>query len=214
MNLSTPLKAMIIIWGIFFCFSIVIVAQDNTKDIEKSAKSTCKDYEEDGWQVSPGKESCEVQLKNAYVLQSKKDYKGNSQYVIGTAIAEGMNNKLAREKAINAAKNEIANLIYTDITEVISTNLKSTEVSSGEKEEIFEFISKSEEIVRVKFSEVEYEIIFDMFRKNSSSYEVMITLGLSVDKYKTKQQTKEIYYTELVKLIGAEKADKLLLGYY
>jgi hypothetical protein len=187
----------------------VVVSQQNTKELRaelrdkaiKEARKEAKKMEKDGWSVPPGSIPLAKVLENAWLKQVAEDDNGNVRYIFadGNAVAE--TKSAAEMQAIELGKLQLAGLIQTNMSSLISANIGNAQLSTQEAASVTEIVQSAKNMIAMELGYVDPS--FKLYR--------------DIGKDKTEVQVRLFYDTKqsleiAKKIVRQELKDKLKLN--
>lgn len=167
---------------VFLAFSFNVNAQssseltkDQKKELDKEVKKVLKGF--DGWKVKPGSLSIDAQQRLSTRIQM---FEGD-EWLTATASSVGSVYDAARLQAMTLAKNEIANQMITQITDIIDAKVANRELGQATAESVTEIAMKSKAVTvdkKVKRPRVLMECYKPLANGN---VEVLIRLAIATN---------------------------------
>lgn len=175
----------------------------------KEARKEAKKYEKEGWQVPPGSLPLSKVLENAWMKQSAVDEAGNVRYISadGNAVAE--TKSAAEMQAIELGKLQLAGLIQTNMSSLITANVGNAQLTTQEAASVTEVVQSAKNIIAMELGYV--DPAFKLHR-NIGSDRVEVQTRLFYDVKQSLEIAKKVVRQELKdKLkINEEKLEKLM----
>ena len=139
-----------------------IYAQQTERELKKEiknkaireARKEAKRMKRDGWYVPPGSLPLDKIIENAWMRQYAEDDNGNPLYITadGNAVAES---KTAGEmQAIEMGKLQLAGLIETNVSSLISGNIGNAQLSTEDAASVTEIVQSSKNIIATQLGYV------------------------------------------------------------
>ena len=199
----------------------IAVPQQTTKELRqdlkdkaiKEARKEAKKMEKDGWAVAPGSIPLSKILENTWMKQVTVDDNGNVRYIYadGNAVAES---KSAGEmQAIEFGKLQLAGLIQTNMSSLISANIGNAQLSTQEAASVTEVVQSAKNVIAMELGYVDPS--FKLFRDiGKDKIEVQVRLfydtrqSLEIAKKVVRQELKDklkMNEDKLEKLMGLGK---------
>jgi len=175
----------------------------------KQARKEAKRMEKEGWYVAPGSIPLSEVLENALMKQVIVDDSGSVKYIYadGNAVAE--TKSAAEMQAIELGKLQLAGLIQTNISSLVSANIGNSQLSTQEAASVTEVVQSAKNIIAVELGYIDPTL--KIFKKvGKDKVEVQVRLF-----YETRQSlviAKKAVRKELKgKLkLNEEKLDKII----
>jgi hypothetical protein len=163
----------------------------------------------EGWKVNPGTLPLDKLTENAWKKQLQTDEKGDPRYITadGDAVAE---TKTAAElQAIEMGKLQLAGLIESNISALISGNIANAQLSTKDAASVTEIVASSKNLIATKLG---YVNPFYKVYKNIGDNKVKVQVKLFYDTKQSLQIAKKVVRKELKdKLkLNEEKLEKLM----
>ncbi len=175
----------------------------------KEAAKEAKKMQKDGWTVAPGSVPLERIIENAWMKQVMVDENGNPVYLYadGNAVAE--TKSAAQMHAIEVAKLELANMLQSNMSSLISANIGNAQLSTQEAASVTEVVLSSKNQIAVKLGYIDptFKLFRDIGKNN-----VEVQVRLFYDIKQSMEIAKGVIRNELqTKLkLNEEKLDKLI----
>jgi hypothetical protein len=204
---------------IILCCLITGIAtpQQTTKELRqdlkdraiKEARKEAKKMEKDGWSVAPGSLPLAKVLENTWMKQVMVDDNGNVRYIYsdGNAVAES---KSAGEmQAIELGKLQLAGLIQTNMSSLISANVGNAQLSTQEAASVTEVVQSAKNMIAMELGYVDPS--FKLFRKIGKD-KIEVQVRLFYDTKQSLEIAKKIVRKELKDKLkmNEEKLEKLM----
>jgi hypothetical protein len=175
----------------------------------KEARKEAKKMEKDGWTVAPGSIPMAKVLENTWMKQVIVDDNGNVRYIYadGNAVAES---KSAGEmQAIELGKLQLAGLIQTNMSSLISANVGNAQLSTQEAASVTEVVQSAKNMIAMELGYVDPS--FKLFR-NIGKDKIEVQVRLFYDTKQSLEIAKKVVRKELKdKLkLNEEKLEKLM----
>jgi hypothetical protein len=183
--------------------------QQTTKELRKDlkekaireARREAKKYKKEGWAVTPGSIPLDKVLENSWMKQVMVDDNGNVKYISddGNAVAE--TKSAAELQAIELGKLQLAGLIQTNMSSLISSNVGNAQLTTQEAASVTEVIQSAKNIIALELGYVD------------PSFKILRNIG----KDKVEVQVRLFYDTKqsleiAKKVVRQELKDKLKLN--
>ena len=180
-------------------------AKELRKDLKgkaiKEARKEAKKMGKEGWFVAPGSIPLVKVLESAWMKQVAVDDNGIARYIYadGNAVAE--TKSVAEMQAIELGKLQLAGLIQTNISSLISANIGNAQLSTQEAASVTEVVQSAKNIISMELGYV--DPTFKLFK--------------SIGKDKTEVQVRLFYETKqsleiAKKIVRQELKDKLKIN--
>lgn len=175
----------------------------------KEARKEAKKMEKDGWSVPPGSLPLAKVLENTWMKQVQEDENGNVRYIFadGNAVAES---KSAGEmQAIELGKLQLAGLIQTNMSSLISANVGNAQLSTQEAASVTEVVQSAKNMIAMELGYVDPS--FKLY-KNIGKDKIEVQVRLFYDTKQSLEIAKKVVRKELKdKLkLNEEKLEKLM----
>jgi hypothetical protein len=187
----------------------VVTSQQTTNDLRKDlkdkaikeARKEAKKMEKEGWGVAPGSIPLAKVLESTWMKQVIVDDKGNVRYIYadGNGVAE--TKSAAELQAIELGKLQLAGLIQTNMSSLISANVGNAQLSTQEAASVTEVVQSAKNVIAMELGYVD------------PSFKLLRTIG----KDKIEVQVRLFYDTRqsleiAKKVVRQELKDKLKLN--
>jgi len=203
--------------GATMMFSTSLFAQQTDKELKgeikdkatKEARKEAKQFEKDGYSVSPGALPMEKQIENSWMKQYAEDDKGYPMYYVGSGNAVAGTQSAAKIQALDIARTELAGQISASIGAIIETNIANQQLTAEEAVTVQQTVAASSTIIAQQLGRV--ITLFEIFRKvNADNIEVNIRIAYSQEM--ANEQAKQAIKKELEEKtnVTREKLDKLM----
>ena len=165
--------------------------------------------EKDGWSVAPGSIPLAKVLENTWMKQVMEDENGNVRYIYadGNAVAES---KSAGEmQAIELGKLQLAGLIQTNMSSLISANIGNAQLSTQEAASVTEVVQSAKNIIAMELGYVDPS--FKLF-KNIGKDKIEVQVRLFYDTKQSLEIAKKVVRKELKDKLkmNEDKLEKLM----
>ena len=197
--------------------TIIATPQKSTKEVNKDlknkavkqARKEAKKMGKEGWYVAPGSIPLSEVLENALIKQVMVDDSGNVQYIYadGNAVAE--TKSAAEMQAIELGKLQLAGLIQTNISSLVSANIGNSQLSTQEAASVTEVVQSAKNIIAIELGYMDPS--FKIF-KNIGRGKVEVQVRLFYETKQSLEIAKKVVRKELKgKLkLNEEKLDKII----
>lgn len=170
----------------------------------KEARKEAKKLIKEGFQTSDGKLPLDKQLENAWQKQVEVDADGNPYWYIASSKATGNNKESTILDATHSAKNDLAEQIQTNITQLINVNSNMGQAAAN----LSDIVADSKSTISATLNRI--IPLVEIYRTlPDNNVEVYVTFGYSYDA--ANQAAVKAIRTELVKSSKslAKELDKL-----
>ena len=176
----------------------------------KSARKESKRYTKEGWYVPPGSLPIDKVLERSWEKQILTDDKGDPRYITadGNAVAE---TKTAAEmQSIEMGKLQLAGLIETNISSLVSGNIGNAQLSTEEAASVTEVVQSAKNIIATELGYV--NPMFKLY-KNIGKDKIEAQVRLFYDTKQSLEIAKKVVRKELKdKLKTNEETLNKLMG--
>ena len=195
----------------------IATPQQTTKDLRKDlkdkaireARKEAKKYQKAGWAVAPGSIPLAKVLENTWMKQVMVDDNGNVRYISadGNAVAE--TKSAAELQAIELGKLQLAGLIQTNMSSLISANIGNAQLSTQEAASVTEVVQSAKNIIAMELGYVDPSF---KLLKNIGKDKVEVQVRLFYDTRQSMEIAKKVVRKELKdKLkLNEDKLEKLM----
>ena len=192
-------------------------SQTNSKDLRadlkdkaiREARKEARSMEKDGWAVAPGSLPLAKVLENTWMKQVTQDDNGNVKYIYadGNAVAE--TKSVAEMQAIELGKLQLAGLIQTNMSSLISANIGNAQLSTQDAASVTEIVQSAKNMIAMELGYVDPS--FKLFR-NIGKDKIEVQVRLFYDTKQSLEIAKKVVRQELKdKLkLNEEKLEKLM----
>jgi hypothetical protein len=197
--------------------SLIAVSQKTEKELRsdlkdkaiREARKEAGKLEKDGWTVPPGSIPLAKVIENAWMKQVQVDENGNVRYIYadGNAVAE--TKSAAELQAIEFGKLQLAGLIQTNMSSLISANVGNAQLSTQEAASVTEVVQSAKNIIAMELGYVDPS--FKLNRKVKKD-KIEVQVRLFYDTKQSLEIAKKVVRQELKdKLkLNEEKLEKLM----
>ncbi|MBA4321701.1 MAG: hypothetical protein C0408_02675 [Odoribacter sp.] len=195
----------------------IATPQQTTKELRKDlkdkaikeARKEAKKMEREGWSVAPGSIPLSKILENTWMKQVTVEEDGNVRYIYadGNAVAES---KSAGEmQAIELGKLQLAGLIQTNMSSLISANIGNAQLSTQEAASVTEIVQSAKNIIAMELGYVDPS--FKLFR-NIGKDKIEVQVRLFYDVRQSLVIAKKVVRQELKDKLkmNEDKLEKLM----
>ena len=153
------------------------LSKKEIKQIEKDAKTQAKQYEKEGWKVSPGAMPIQRQLEKAFTMQYEKAEDGEDLYIMGNGQSVGKSFDAAKKQALEMAKQEIISKLQSEMATLVESSVANDQLDSEDAESITRVISEGSSFSKVSLGRV--VTATELYRniKGTKSNEVLVRVG-------------------------------------
>jgi hypothetical protein len=177
----------------------------------KEATKEAKKMQKDGWSVAPGSVALDRIVENAWMKQLMIDDNGNPRYIYadGNAVAE--TKSAAEMQAIELGKLQLASMIESKMSSLISANVGNAQLSTQEAATVTEVVLSAKNQIAVELGYV--DPTFKLFR-NIGKDKIEVQIRLFYDTKQSMEVAKKVIRNELkTKLkLNEEKLEKLMMS--
>lgn len=177
----------------------------------KDARKAAKQYQKEGWTVTPGALPIEKQLDKAYLMQYEMDQYGYPKYLMAEGMSIGENYDAARFQAAEMATLNLAGEIQREITELIDNSRANKQLAAEEAASLIESVGAGKTLISQSIGRTIR--VVEMYRtlKNKNK-EVMIRVAYNSEM--AKEAAKNALRDELEKKSEDlhKKLEKILSG--
>lgn len=212
------MKTRLFLVALMTALSFATFAQNTDKELSKeikekairNARKDSKRLASEGWQVNPGSLPLDKITEDAWKKQLMTTDNGQQQYLTadGNAVAE---TKTAAEvQAVEMAKLQLAGLIQTNISSLISANIGNSQLNTKDAASVTEIVQSAKNIIATELGYV--NPLYKIFRDVKGTKNVEVQVKLFYDTTKAMEIAKKVIRGELKdKLkLNEEKLDKLM----
>lgn len=179
-----------------------IYAQQTERELKKEikdkaireARKEAKRMKRDGWYVPPGSLPLDKIIENAWMRQYTEDDNGNPLYITadGNAVAES---KTAGEmQAIEMGKLQLAGLIETNVSSLISGNIGNAQLSTEDAASVTEIVQSSKNIIATQLG---YVNPFFKLHKDIGKDKIEVQVRLFYDVRQSLEIAKKVVRQEI-----------------
>lgn len=175
----------------------------------KEARKEAKKMEKDGWSVAVGSIPLAKILENTWMKQVTEDDNGNVRYIYadGNAVAE--TKSVAEMQAIELGKLQLAGLIQTNMSSLISANIGNAQLSTQEAASVTEIVQSAKNVIAMELGYVDPS--FKLLRPIGKD-KIEVQVRLFYDTKQSLEIAKKVVRQEIKdKLkLNEEKLEKLM----
>jgi len=128
------------VFFMLYAVSTGIYAQEMSKSDKMLLKKQLKEYKSDGWKTSSGQPTLQDQLEESFAVQHEVDFNGHEVWIVGEGRSSGTIHDAARNRALSAAKSQIAQQLTNHMTTTILQDLANRKMRANEAEAIVKTI--------------------------------------------------------------------------
>jgi hypothetical protein len=175
----------------------------------KEARKEANKMQKAGWSVAMGSIPMAKVLENTWMKQVTQDENGNVRYIYadGNAVAE--TKSAAELQAIELGKLQLAGLIQTNMSSLISANIGNAQLSTQEAASVTEVVQSAKNIIAMELGYVDPS--FKLY-KNIGKDKIEVQVRLFYDTKQSLEIAKKVVRQELKdKLkLNEDKLEKLM----
>jgi len=195
----------------------IATPQQTTKELRKElkdkaikeARKEANKMEKEGWSVAMGSIPLAKVLESAWMKQVMEDENGNVRYIFadGNAVAE--TKSAAELQAIELGKLQLAGLIQTNMSSLISANIGNAQLSTQEAASVTEVVQSAKNIIAMELGYVDPS--FKLY-KNIKKDKIEVQVRLFYDTKQSLEIAKKVVRQELKdKLkLNEDKLEKIM----
>lgn len=146
----------------------------------KTARKSSKDYQKEGWLVTPGALPLEKQLDRAYMMQLEVDEDYLPRFIMSEAMSIGENYDGAKLQALELAKQNLAGQIETQMAAIIENSVSNSQLQANEAATITETISASKNLITQRLGRTVPVVELYRTLKNKNK-EVLVRIAYNSD---------------------------------
>lgn len=182
----------------------IVSAQQTERQLRKElrdramreARKEAKKLEKEGWTVAPGSIPLAKVLENTWMKQVMEDENGKVLYLFadGNAVAESKS--VAEMQAIELGKLQLAGMIQTNMSSLISANLGNAQLSTEDAASVTEIVQSAKNMISMELGYVDPS--FKLLKKiGKDKIEVQVRLlyelkqSLEIAKKVVRQELKD-----------------------
>ena len=197
--------------------SVSLFAQQTERELKreikdraiKEARKEAKKMKKDGWYVPPGSLPLDKIIENAWMKQYTEDENGNQLYITadGNAVAES---KTAGEmQAIEMGKLQLAGLIETNVSSLISGNIGNAQLSTEDAASVTEIVQSSKNVIATQLG---YVNPFFKLHRDIGKDKIEVQVRLFYDVRQSLEIAKKVVRKELKDKLqmNEEKLEQLM----
>ena len=117
------------------------------KKAPKIARKAAKDFEKEGWLVTPGSLPLEKQFERSYAMRYEMDNEFYPKYIMAEAMSIGKTYDSAKMQALELSKQNLAGQIQTEITALIENTVANQQLGADEAASITETVMASKNLI-------------------------------------------------------------------
>jgi type II secretory pathway pseudopilin PulG len=208
---------LLILVAVIVLPTVSMFAQQTERELKKEikdkaireARKEAKKMKKDGWYVPPGSLPLEKIIENAWMKQYQEDENGNQLYITadGNAVAES---KTAGEmQAIEMGKLQLAGLIETNVSSLISGNIGNAQLSTEDAASVTEIVQSSKNIIATQLG---YVNPFFKLHRDIGKDKIEVQVRLFYDVRQSLEIAKKVVRKELEDKLqmNEEKLEQLM----
>jgi len=162
----------------------------------REARKEARKLEKEGWTVAPGSIPMAKVLENTWMKQVMEDENGKVLYLFadGNAVAESKS--VAEMQAIELGKLQLAGMIQTNMSSLISANIGNAQLSTEDAASVTEIVQSAKNIISMELGYVDPS--FKLLKKiGKDKIEVQVRLlyelkqSLEIAKKVVRQELKD-----------------------
>lgn len=162
----------------------------------REARKEARKLEKEGWTVAPGSIPMSKVLENTWMKQVMEDENGKVLYLFadGNAVAESKS--VAEMQAIELGKLQLAGMIQTNMSSLISANIGNAQLSTEDAASVTEIVQSAKNIISMELGYVDPS--FKLLKKiGKDKIEVQVRLlyelkqSLEIAKKVVRQELKD-----------------------
>ena len=140
---------MVFCMGLAFGVSAQSVNGDAFKKAPKLARKAAKDFEKEGWTITPGSLPLEKQFERSYSMRYEMEEGNDSytKYIMAEAMSVGKTYDSAKMQALELSKQNLAGQIQTEVTALIENTLANQPLGEDEAASITETVMASKNLI-------------------------------------------------------------------
>ncbi len=162
--------------------TLMVSVADAQPKASKDARKEAKEFEKQGWVITPGKLPLERQFDRAYEMQYQTDDMGFPKFIMGEANTPGQTYDAAKFQALELAKLNLAGQLQTEVTALIETELANGQLSAEEAESIAETAANSKSMIAQSIGRV--IPVVECYRKTSKGVVVYVRIAYNMEMAK------------------------------
>ena len=214
-------KIISLLFSLIFCLSLInqneIFAQQTDKELTKElkekavklARKEAKSLGKEGWYVSPGSLPLDKQLDNAYKKQYLTDENGDQRFITADGNGVGQSKTAAEMQAIEVAKLQLAGLISTKMSSLISANIGNAQLSTEDAASVTEIVQSAKNIIATELGHINPYIKIYKDGKNKT---VEVQVKIFYDVKQSLQIAKKVVQKEVKEKLklNEEQLEKMM----
>lgn len=210
-------KLVSVLFAILLVIPAGLFAQQTDKELTKEikdravkeARKEAKRLKKEGWYVPPGSLPMDKILEKSWMKQLTEDDESKQVYITsdGNAVAESKS--AAEMQAIEFGKLQLAGLIESNISSLVSGNMGNAQLSTEDAASVTEIVQSSKNIIATELGYV--DPYFKLY-KNIGKDKIEVQVRLFYDTKQSLEIAKKRVRTELKdKLqLNQQQLDKLM----
>ncbi|MFL5728918.1 MAG: hypothetical protein ACJ75J_05455 [Cytophagaceae bacterium] len=186
------------------------------KDIKakatKQARKEASKLKKEGWTVNPGSLPMDKTVEKAWTKQYSEDDKGMPLFITADGNGVAQSKSVAEMQAIELAKLQLAGLVETNISSLITANMGNAQLSREEAASVTEIVQSAKNIIATQLGYI--DPVFKIYRNvGSDNVEVQVRIfydrkqSMDIAKKAVKKELREklkMNEEQLNKLMGIE----------
>lgn len=214
---SFKMKKATILLGVLFFFTALLSAQQSNKELTKElkgkaireARKEAKSLSKEDWGTPPGALPLAKLVEQAWMKQILTDENGDPRYITadGNGVAESKS--AAEMQAVELAKLQLAGLVQTNISSLISANIGNEQLSTEDAATVTEVVQSAKNIIA---TELGYVNPFFKLERQLKGKKVEVQVRLFYDSKQSLQIAKKVVREELEKKleVNEEQLERLM----
>ena len=166
---------ILVVWQLPDCFGQCPVKRQDANH-EKTVRKQVRKYTKKGYESPPGLPSLTDQLLCTYATQSQIDTEGNAIYLLSLGSASSKSRNLARIKAVELAKLDMANSISSQVDLEIQINQKELQLDDKTKTLLKGFAMRYSSQTMQQL--IGNQVVFEAFRERADGYDYDVRLTI------------------------------------
>lgn len=175
-------KILLMVFCLGIAFSVSAQSNggnsDTFKKAPKLARKAAKDFEKDGWLITPGALPLEKQFERSYIMRGERE-EGNEdypKYIIAEAMSVGKTFDSAKMQALELSKQNLAGQIQTEVTALVESTLANEQLGDDEAASITETVMASKNLISQSLGRV-VPVVEAYREKSNGNKEVYISIS-------------------------------------
>jgi hypothetical protein len=175
----------------------------------REARKEARKLEKEGWSVAPGSIPLAKVLENTWMKQVMEDETGKVRYIYadGNGVAESKS--VAEMQAIELGKLQLAGMIQTNMSSLISANIGNAQLSTEDAASVTEIVQSAKNVISMELGYVDPS--FKLF-KNIGKDKIEVQVRLLYDTRQSLEIAKKVVRQEIKDKLkmNEEKLGKLM----